>query len=277
MIHIDFIEPDSAEWVEWRRMCDAEQEKHNAAVEAGKKPSVKSRVYKGQRNEVYMSLDGPFHGKCAYCEQKIFGDQRGDIEHFRPKNAVKDETNSRVTRVIDGRVEEHPGYYWLAYCWKNLLPSCLLCNQLATDKSSGRSTGKGNKFPVKVFRAWRKGDEDQEEPLLLHPAFDHPGEHLEVDEYGILQPRTERGKMCVDIFGLNDRGLPDDRRRKYEDVKQKVQLLARAAAHNADSAETKDLLVQLIHIKKGYGEFTLSARKAIVDAKSCVEATLGKL
>src|SRR5215203_5760547 len=39
---------------------------------------------------VYMKLQ---HNKCAYCERRLEGPEYGrvehDVEHFRPKNAVK--------------------------------------------------------------------------------------------------------------------------------------------------------------------------------------------
>lgn len=270
MIHVDFREPTSIEWKLWRQRCDNQQTRHNEAIEAGRESRVDSELYKGQKDETYMALDGPFHGKCAYCEQKIYGDQRGDMEHFRPKNAVKDENNRPITREVNCCLEEHPGYYWLVYHWGNLLPSCISCNQLSKERMSGRTIGKGNQFPVKGFRAWRQGEDELEVPLLLHPAVENPEEHLWLDELGMLRSESERGAACISIFGLNDRDLPNDRRRKYEDVKQKMQLLAQAAARNPNSQETKKLLNELNRIKEGYGEFTLAARKAINETSASV-------
>jgi hypothetical protein len=34
-----------------------------------------------------------------------------------------------------GKSVEHPGYFWLAYHWKNLLPSCAFCNAHLGKKS----------------------------------------------------------------------------------------------------------------------------------------------
>jgi uncharacterized protein (TIGR02646 family) len=84
-----------------------------------------------------------FLGKCAYCEVQFVLDQTGDVEHFRPKAGVVDEHDQRV---------DHPGYYWLAYEWSNLLPSCSKCNRLTKTKD-GRRVGKGERFPVMGRRA----------------------------------------------------------------------------------------------------------------------------
>jgi uncharacterized protein (TIGR02646 family) len=46
-------------------------------------------------------------GKCAYCEAPTDTVAHGDVEHFRPKAT----------------------YWWLAYCWDNLLFACQICNQ----------------------------------------------------------------------------------------------------------------------------------------------------
>ena len=54
--------------------------------------------------------------KCAYCEADTSVVAHGDVEHFRPKSI----------------------YWWLAYCYDNMLFACQICNQ----------TFKSNHFPV---------------------------------------------------------------------------------------------------------------------------------
>ncbi|MEF9674035.1 hypothetical protein QNM99_25505 [Pseudomonas sp. PCH446] len=39
-----------------------------------------------------------------------------DVEHYRPKGAVSEDAS-------------HPGYWWVAMDWDNLLPSCIDCNR----------------------------------------------------------------------------------------------------------------------------------------------------
>ena len=91
-------------------------------------------------DELKISLERLFHGKCAYCESHI-GAADWDVDHFRPKG--------RVTERAD-----HPGYYWLTYEWENLYPSCNNCNQhrrgrpLWADSTRQPSGGKADQFPL---------------------------------------------------------------------------------------------------------------------------------
>jgi hypothetical protein len=108
--------------------------------------------------EVYGALKAYlkeyFRGKCAYCESYFEHVAWGDVEHYRPKRAVKEEPG-------------HRGYYWLAYAEENLLPSCALCNQ---------GSGKGNHFPIAGARVWQPGGPvDSEEPCLLNPYHREDG------------------------------------------------------------------------------------------------------
>lgn len=264
MIHIDFTEPKTEDWRRWCALCNSEQEVHNDAIESGRSSNVKAQVYKGQKN-VYMNPDGPFHGKCAYCEQKIFGDQYGDIEHFRPKARVDDEKNGKPIKIqIDGDTKNHPGYYWLTYDCKNLLPSCIRCNQ----------EGKRNFFPVDGFRACRPGEVVEEKPLLIHPCFDNPEEHLEMDDLGIFIAKSDRGETCIRIFGLNDRGLPDERRKIYNTVRQKMGLLYLHVVQGANNDMISNSLSEIERIKNGFEAFTAAARKAIKDSQEACESII---
>lgn len=279
MIHIDFEEPESGSWRHWRDRCNTEQLKHIDAIEAGRATKINEKLYKEQKDHLYLSLSGPFRGRCAYCEQKIIGDQRGDVEHFRPKAAVVDYNNNPITIELDGRLQNHPGYYWLVYDWGNLVPSCVLCNQLSREKDGTPRIGKGNQFPVRDFRATRVGEEALEEPLLLHPVFDSPEDHLDVDSSGLIRPKndSDRGKTSIEIFGLNYRDLPNDRKKKYDDVKNKMRCLAHAAAADANGDEARKLVRELVSIKNGSDEFTIAARKAIRDSSENLVATIKQI
>ncbi len=274
MIHISFVEPTTKKWRDWRKQCEQEQGIHNKAIEAGELSKVKTDVYKGKKydikKDVFINPDGPFHGKCAFCEQKIYSNQHVDIEHFRPKGGIKDENNKPIQIDDDGETIDHPGYYWLAYDWRNLLPSCVLCNQPSSDHSEG-PIGKRNYFPVKDFRACRPGEEEQEEPLLLHPVFRDPKDHLRVDETGVLVALTKEGRKCIDILALNERNLPKDRRDKYLEVRDKVGALYLELATDKHSNKAVRLKKDIRDIKKGAYEYCAAARKAIEDARADME------
>jgi len=146
------------------------------------------RAYKG--DDVRHALEALFHGKCAYCESRYDTTSPVDIEHFRPKGAV------------EGIV--HPGYWWLAAEWTNLLPSCIDCNRrrrqntpiafasltggLEAARQTGFrvvQTGKESAFPIRGTRMEAEPPQDQrdtallaEECLLIDPCRTDPEEYL---------------------------------------------------------------------------------------------------
>jgi uncharacterized protein (TIGR02646 family) len=132
-----------------------------------------------------------FHGKCAYCQSDMEVAGFGTADHHRPKGRVDEEPN-------------HPGYYWLAYEWRNLLPCCEQCN----------SGGKGNKFPIEGRRVFSPNEvatvddlDKVEKPLLLNP-FDtgdgSPHKHVMFTDYGQIHSKngSVRGEETIAICNL---------------------------------------------------------------------------
>ncbi len=161
-------------------------------------------------------LDELFHGKCAYCESEFRQSGPADIEHWRPKGAIKEEDGTR----------RKPGYYWLAAEWHYLLPSCPDCNRVRrhrfADGEEGeeiwRKSGKGMLFPLDdaSLRVRDPGPLDDEKPLLIHPGRDHPEDFLAVvtaaddpDLIGVMACRGQRGykkrrgEHSIRVYGLN--------------------------------------------------------------------------
>ena len=107
------------------------------AVRQGRQHEFLASIYSAR--EVRASLSAISSDKCAYCEYRLSRTD-WDVDHYRPKARVY------------GR-DDHPGYYWLAYEWDNLLPACKHCNQLRSDPPTlgnlgrTRGRGKGDKFP----------------------------------------------------------------------------------------------------------------------------------
>ena len=253
MIKIDFQEPTSQEWRDWRRECDAARDEIVECVQEGKKPKI-TDLYKDPRmKKIYKSANAPFYGKCVYCETNVAANHPGDIEHWRPKGRVTDE-NGRAIEVEteDGNMVQHPGYYWLAYEWRNLLFSCEDCNRPSTSKTPGRRIGKWDQFPVRDFRATRKGEELRECPMLLNPLEENPADHLAVDETGVMIAKTDRGQACIDIFGLNAReALLGDRRECIENTRSRIQIMCLSVLNASSPREKKNAMC----------EYTKKARK----------------
>jgi uncharacterized protein (TIGR02646 family) len=166
-------------------------------------------AYKG--DDVKRTLTSTFHGKCAYCEGPFEGTAPVDVEHWRPKGGY----------VVGGRLRK-PGYYWLAADWVNLLPSCIDCNRERTQDFPDEPphlSGKSNKFPVsnESRRATGPDAANRERPLLLHPYFDEPMEHLEFVDEGLIRPRkrgsrpSRKGKTSIEVYGLQRHGLVNRR------------------------------------------------------------------
>lgn len=151
--------------------------RHMAAIlpPGQKREAFEFIVYKTE--EVKQRLEYLFHGKCAYCETVYASQAPVDVEHYRPKGAVEGEP-------------DHPGYWWLAMEWSNLLPSCIDCNRrrkqsvptALDDLAQLRKemqTGKKDSFPIAGTRAAAEhADLAAEEPLLLNPASDDPDRYL---------------------------------------------------------------------------------------------------
>ena len=282
MRRIDLKAPETQKWKRWLRDCEAEAKLVAEALAQGEKPSFKESLYrrKSIKEEWFFNGKEPFHDKCAYCEALITSNQRGDVEHFRPKGAVADEHDEPVVqrdeegRILcddKGRPRPHPGYHWLAYDWTNLLPACILCNQASTIEDE--KIGKHTRFPVAGRHAWGPEDLTTEEPLLIHPGSgepkDDPELHFSMDpDTGVMSGETDRGRMCIQIFGLNLRGLPTDRRKATREVKSLVSEFLYNRARRAEVVE------ELASIKAGKQPFTMAQKAAFSDLRPLVRELL---
>jgi hypothetical protein len=282
MIRIEFLEPADLSWTRWRSKCAGAQQTLNkkmalwlrqtgqggtrgsSAQAPTSRPKISAKLYKAQKERVYLKLDGAFRGKCAYCETRIFTNQHGDVEHFRPKGRVTDKSGLPVVITIGSRQVGHPGYYWLAYDWQNLLPSCQLCNQPSAQRSGGRPIGKRDYFPLRSsHRATRPGDERFEQPLLINPVLEDPDQHLLLDETGVLAAKTPAGQECIDVFGLNERSLPNERATTFKNTQRTIRELLDELSKDPNGGRTKALLSQLSALNDGAEPYTMAARLAI--------------
>ncbi len=257
----------AAVWTNWLNDCQNETTACVAANANGHTYDIKDSVYRRNTIKKHYFFDRdmgpPFYGKCAYCEATVVGKQHGDVEHFRPKARVTDEHDNIIhlkdangTTLLDikGKPIPHPGYYWLAYDLHNLLPSCQICNQ-ASDFG-----GKRNRFPVTTEHATMAAEVSDEKPLLINPASgddaDNPAKHLKIDfKTGVMLPKTTRGKMCIDVFDLNERqSLLDDRR----NVRRIVWSLL--AEIDTKPQDVDQLQMELKDILQGKKAYTMAAR-----------------
>ena len=245
------IEPtETAAWKKWCADGTAAANEHLSEHQEGKSIVIKEALYKRRKQDIFAM----FHGKCAYCEALFILDQTGDVEHFRPK--------AKVTDINNLEVPGHPGYFWLAYDWHNLLPSCNKCNRPSKDRD-GKILGKWNRFPVRDTYATTPEAIAGEAPLLLNPASDDPSAHIKFDpDTGVVFSDTPEGKTCIEVLGLNREGLPEARRDVYENV------IARAgeqnsALRNGDVKSLDKHTDYLLKHKRGEAEYAMAGRAGL--------------
>lgn len=131
-----------------------------------------------------------FFNKCAFCEKRLINKKFSAVERFRPSIKAMD---------LKGKInDEH--YWWLRYDWSNLYLCCKECNK-----------HKSNLFPIKRERALPHTtgiDLQKEEPLLIDPCNDQPEKHFFYDfNSGLMISNTKRGRLTIDIYGLNRQEL----------------------------------------------------------------------
>lgn len=170
--------------------------------------SFESKIYGAK--SVKGALVKAQSDKCAFCESKFTAVAYGDVEHYRPKAGYVSDENGPLRR---------PGYYWLAYEWRNLYASCQICNQRF----------KKNWFPLanEATRARNHlSDIADEAPLLIDPGGDEdPIQHIEfAREVPRARRGSNRGRATISILGLDRHELNDMRRALY----RKLDMLAKA-------------------------------------------------
>jgi hypothetical protein len=247
---------EKAELRSWLQRARTAAEQAVADYEAIGEPSKETDEI--WREHKKWLLRNKFKNKCAYCE-KSMSDIPKDAEHWRPKR--------KITGVQAG---EHPGYFWLAYSWRNLLPSCSMCNSY---------DGKKNQFPIAnnhVFRrrltdheldqlkcrseaiespnqpgVWYLGAEDLdylEGPLLLHPYVDEtPTEHLEFKADGFVEGLTKKGESSIKVFALNREELRFLRSQAEQATEARVLMeIAWAKENGRDPQESLDEAEEIV-------------------------------
>lgn len=195
-----------------------------------KKPKL-SNHWSHAKESLYESQEG----KCCYCERKRDKKREMDVEHYRPKGGIKDDKN-------------HPGYWWLAYDWDNLLLACKTCNQ----------EYKETHFPIQGQRAYYKNDNlEGEKPYLLNPAIDTVKDRFayvvksEEAPIGFIKPRDNsdiRARKTIALLGLNTNPeLVAERQRFFNNFRSRLK----------SQGSGKSIQNWITHEFTGFGEFLL--------------------
>ena len=162
---------------------------------------------------VFMRIQ---RNKCAYCERQLAAVDHGliehDVEHFRPKNAVRawPPINREVpfTYPFPTGSDFPEGYYLLAYNLLNYAVACKPCNSIL----------KSNYFPIAGDRISGQDDPRSlaaEQPLLIYPLGDMDEDPAELIRFTgpIPVPAShdtttlayQRARVTIDLFKLDTR------------------------------------------------------------------------
>ena len=174
-----------------------------------------------------------FGDKCWYSEvSRVMTDF--DVDHFRPKGAIRGADGSTIKKVVGGVVREHPGYWWLAFESKNYRYSCIFSNR-PRDKG-----GKHDYFPLvdETQRVWNQCDfsgHKVEGVKLLDPCSLKDVALLSHDKIpGTVQSRFEkenhptfysRVRESCKRYNLNHKTIKNARSRVIRDVKEALAFL----------------------------------------------------
>ncbi len=205
------------EWHE--RLCKAEKELQN--VPEGKKRSAIFAKYSDLWSEAKEHFRDLSYDKCWYCETSTHRIP-GDIDHYRPKGSVAG-TN-------------HPGYWWLAFDWRNWRFACRYCNSQLRDPETKKVGGKGNHFPLldgekcRISSACDYEDLCEEEPLLLDPTERQDPDLLTFTRDGLPAPSEEheespnyrRAKKSIELYHLDHSRLVRKRQEIYIEVRNLI-------------------------------------------------------
>ncbi|MGQ0643393.1 MAG: hypothetical protein ACT4P6_21820 [Gemmatimonadaceae bacterium] len=273
MIRVERKQPTGDEWDALQKRVRAGKKRLQENFKHGETPTITDKIFQDHKPWLLEI----FHNKCAYCETLIRPGYHGDVEHYRPKGKVVEQTEKGDVDVMyefNGKPYRHPGYYWLAYDFNNLFPSCQQCNQRFK-----ATPGKMNYFPLEdpAKRAWSEEMLAHEAPLLLDPcdtrAERDPKEHLEIDDTGAFIAKTKAGKNTIDVLMLNRDLLLSERLETYRTAQDKMLRLASAGPKEA--ATVAELQSELNGWAAGIKKYSAAAREAIRRTRAEIIARLG--
>ncbi len=228
---------------------EAYQSKPDISNRSIEKMEFNTSIY-GDRT-VKNQLKEEQHNKCCYCENKFSASSYGDVEHFRPKAAVK---------IANIRKYQYPGYYWLAYDWNNLFFSCEKCNR----------SFKKNQFPIVDEQQRMRSHQEQlninnEDALLIHPSNEDATEFIQFrNEIPYAIEDNEKGKTTISVLKLDRDNLNELR---FEYFKKLEYLLPYAEFDLEDEDFTALLLENLPTLtKENFVKQVLDARELFNNA-----------
>lgn len=201
-----------------------EYQKHKNKYDDGSKKFIFNSDIYGNK-VIKEALKNAQNDKCCFCESTVSHISYGDVEHFRPKAAYKQNENDAY---------QYPGYFWLAYDWDNFMFSCQICNQRY----------KKNLFPLKntSHRDVENQNIKYENPLLINPTKENPEDWIIFEKAFIKSKNnSKKGETTIKVLGLKRNELWEKRNSKYKMINSLIQMIEINPEH-AKSIEAKKML-----------------------------------
>lgn len=184
------------------------------------KHKFKGSIY---RNGSIASLKLIYKNKCGYCETMTEAGAELRVDHYRPKDKVKEDTTHTT------------GYYWLSYEWSNLILACEKCNRAKSNKFPISLTGTrcytpisvtGTTTPDKSTYKITHNSLTNEQPLIVNPEVDKDlTDWFLFLPNGEMKPINNNPKIIetIKVCKLNREPLVLDRRKIVDGVYKKCE------------------------------------------------------
>ncbi|MDD2342535.1 MAG: hypothetical protein PHV54_06565 [Tolumonas sp.] len=124
MRYIDLLQVDACKPADW----DTKAQEWLSAITYSLDKSAKFQTLGSVWSVFKPNFILKFGDKCWYSEVPRIGTDF-NIDHFRPKGAVKKAKRIYASKIINGKSQNHSGYWWLAFEPKNYRYSCQYANQ----------------------------------------------------------------------------------------------------------------------------------------------------
>src|SRR5436190_9209784 len=190
---------------------------------------LRKHIYKALHNSIDSLADVWSAGKgalafvsvnkCWYCECR---QDRSDlqVDHFRPKGRITGEP-------------AHPGYWWLAFEWRNFRLACTFCNCIREDPETDEKGGKGNRFPIfDDVPRMRRASNPVDHAKLLDPCVRADVEQLTFRRNGLPEPVSKdpqsdefkRAEETIVLFNLRHTRLKRERETLAIELEEDIEL-----------------------------------------------------
>ncbi|MBO0947499.1 HNH endonuclease [Fibrella forsythiae] len=177
------------------------------------KHSFSTHFYRDQSHATLTTL---YNSKCAYCESPESPTCVLRVDHYRPKDGIKNTS--------------HLGYYWLGYEWSNLILSCEKCNRTKSNNFPLANESlrvlspvvKQNLLPNKASRRADFPLLKAEDPLLLNPELDIVEDHLYFKRDGTIHHLTIHGEASIKCYDLKRTLLVVERKKLVDKVLREI-------------------------------------------------------